>query len=595
MWRIEHINALSWWLIIPAIILYVYYLRRKRNKQLKALGSSKRIHALIQSSSHQQNILKRSIWLVAFALLIIALSNPQIGKEEQSVSNRGGNVIVALDLSNSMLAKDIAPNRLERSKKMLTHFAEKVKGDRVAFIVFAGKAYIQMPFTTDYGAFKLYLQSIQTDMIPFQGTNLREAIALAESMQGIKESEEKVLVILSDGEDHDKKAVALAKQVASKNMIIHTIGVGTPMGSAVPESSALTETKYKTDGTGQQVVSKLNEDMLKDIAAAGGGKYFNISNERKAIKEIQRSIKWSSSDPADEHIYSQYKSYYQWFLFPAILLLMLELAGVHILSFRKDQSVKSFVFILFFIPFLAACNSNASKSNAFQHFEKENYSAAVKTYQKILQKDSTAENWYNLGSTYLKLTQMDSAASIFQHILSIQPDSSIASKAHFNLGVVFYTQQEYRQSADAFKGALKFQPNNYRSQYNLSLALSHLSPEDQNEEDQENENEENEQDQESDSNDSDQQGDNNKHGDGDNNNEEKQNKDQEEGEESGNDQQKDDKKDESNQQSNHQNELSPMDMKKLYQSLDQQEKVIQKRIMGQQGKDQQQPLTEKDW
>lgn len=588
MWRIEHIDVLYWWLLIPAILLYVYYSRRKRRKQLDAIGDAKRIDTLVRSSSHRQNALKRGIWLTAFALLIVALSNPQIGKEEQSVSNRGGNIIVALDLSNSMLARDIAPSRLERSKKLLDNFVQKLSGDKVAFIVFAGKAYVQMPFTTDYGAFKMYLQSIQTDMMPVQGTNLREAIALAESMEGINEGEQKVLVILSDGEDHDKKAVTMAKQAAAKNMIIHTIGVGTPTGATVPEAD-ISEARYKVDAAGQKVVSKLNEDMLRDIAAAGGGKYFNISHERKAVREIQRSIKWSDTNSQEDHIYSQYKSYFQWFLFPAILLLMLELAGVHILSYRENKSVRSFFILFMIIPLIIACGSHTSEATANQYFQDKDYHAAVKTYEEILQKDSALVNWYNLGTSYLKLTELDSAISILQYVLELQPDSNLAFKSNFNLGVAYYEQEEYSQSVNAFKNALKFEPNNYRSQYNLSLALSHILPQDQDQDDDNSEENSNSNDKDGDQDedqsvdDSQSEGEDGKQ---DNSNETKddQSKEENEGSES-----------ESKQRENRQNNLSPMDMLKLYQSLDQQEKNIQRRLMEQQGKNQKHPLTEKDW
>ncbi|HZH68555.1 MAG TPA: tetratricopeptide repeat protein, partial [Chitinophagales bacterium] len=364
--------------------------------------------------------------------------------------------------------------------------------------------------------------------------------------------------------------------------------VGTPTGATVPEAD-ISEARYKVDAAGQKVVSKLNEDMLRDIAAAGGGKYFNISHERKAVREIQRSIKWSDTNSQEDHIYSQYKSYFQWFLFPAILLLMLELAGVHILSYRENKSVRSFFILFMIIPLIIACGSHTSEATANQYFQDKDYHAAVKTYEEILQKDSALVNWYNLGTSYLKLTELDSAISILQYVLELQPDSNLAFKSNFNLGVAYYEQEEYSQSVNAFKNALKFEPNNYRSQYNLSLALSHILPQDQDQDDDNSEENSNyndkdgDQDEDQSVDDSQSEGEDGKQ---DNSNETKddQSKEENEGSES-----------ESKQRENQQNNLSPMDMLKLYQSLDQQEKNIQRRLMEQQGKNQKHPLTEKDW
>lgn len=594
MWRLEHITALWWWLVIPIAVMIIYYLTQNRLKKFQTLGNPQKIRALIQSESEQQTIVKRTIWFAAVTLLILAMANLQSGTEEESVTNKGSNVVIALDLSNSMLAKDVAPDRLERSKKFLSNLVGKFGGDRVAFIVFAGRAYIQMPFTTDYGSFEMHLKSVNTDMIPTQGTALGEAIQVAESMQGSENQKEKVLILLSDGEDHDSKAVAIAKQAASKQMVIHTIGVGTVKGAPIPEKSRAGGVSYKKDYSGNQIVSRLNEDILKDIATAGGGKYFNISEEKKALKEIQRSIKWAAGTTGEEKVYTRYKNYFQWFLFPAILLLMLELAGVHILSYRNKKGISIVILLLGLTGFLTSCVKKDASYKAYEFYQKSDFAAALNAYQEILVKDSSAGSAYNVGTGYLAIDQPDSAMVFFEQTLRHQPDTLLAAKTLFNKGCIFFTKRDYKSAADAFKNALRYQPGNYRTQYNLSLALAHMPPQEHNQ-DKSQDQEQNDQNQNPDQ------------------DKDQQNKDEQKKDQNGKD--KEDKKDtsedkkepqqedkknpgkdqSSQQQKPQQGKLSPQDVERLFQALDQQEKAVQKRIMTKQGEQSGQPFIEKDW
>lgn len=608
MWRLEHSTALWWWLLIPIAIMILFYLHQKRNKKLQLLGNPQKIRSLIISENPQQILLKRVLWLMAIALIILAMSNLQSGEEEESVTNKGANVIVALDLSNSMNARDIAPDRLKRSKKFLTSLAGKLGGDRIAFIVFAGKAYIQMPFTTDYGAFEMQLKSINTDMMPTQGTALGEAIQTAESMQGSNEQEQKVMILLSDGEDHDSKAINMAKIAASKNMIIHTIGVGTTEGAPIPETGRAGGVSYKKDQSGNQVISQLNEDMLKEIAQAGGGKYFNIAHQNQALKEIQRSIKWASTGiSGQERTYTKYKNYFQWFLFPAILLLMIELAGVHVLSFKKSKKITTSLLSIFGLLIFSSCNQSNDESKAFGLYKNQEFENAQSLYQKILAKDSSAKAYYNMGANLLAQNHLDTAMSFFDQSLEKKPDTLTAAQALFNKACVLFKKSDFKQAADGFKNVLRYTPGDYRAQYNLSLALAHIPPQDQdqkNKDDQDQNNDDKDQDKKDqdkkDNKDSDQKDKDNQ----DKNSDEKKDQDKKDQDQKNKDDQKDksDKKDqgkEDNKDSKNTPEkgkLSPQDVKRLYEALDQQEKAVQKRMMTQQkGEDSNQRFIEKDW
>lgn len=601
MWRLEHSTALWWWLLIPIAILILFYLHRKRNHKLQLLGNPEKIRSLIISENPQQIILKRTLWLMAIALIILAMSNLQSGKEEESVTNKGANVIVALDLSNSMNARDIAPDRLERSKKFLSSLAGKLGGDRIAFIVFAGKAYIQMPFTTDYGAFEMQLKSINTDMMPTQGTALGEAIQTAESMQGSNQQEQKVMILLSDGEDHDSKAVSMAKIAASKNMIIHTIGVGTTEGAPIPETGRAGGISYKKDQSGNQVISQLNEDMLKEIAQAGGGKYFNIANQNQALKEIQRSIKWASTGiSGQERTYTKYKNYFQWFLFPAILLLMIELAGVHVLSFKRSKNITTLLLAIFGLIIFTSCNTSNDEIKAFGLYQNKKFENAQSLYQKILAKDSSAKAYYNLGSNLLANHQIDTAISFFDQSLQKKPDTLMAAQALFNKACALFQKSDFKQAADGFKNVLRYTPGDYRAQYNLSLALAHLPPQDQ---DQQKDQDKKDQDQK-DNKDQDKNQDQKNKDDQKKKSEEQKDQDEKNKEDQKNksdqkDQNQKDQGKEDNKNSENtpqKGKLSPQDVERLYQALDQQEKAVQKRMMTQQkGDESNQRFIEKDW
>lgn len=601
MWRVEHIDMLWWWLLIPAILLAIALLKKQRDKKLAQLAHPDKIRALIQTVPKEQILLKRTLWLSAIGLLILSLANPQSGRESDSISSSPSHVIIALDLSNSMLAKDIAPSRLDRSKKFISQLTQKFRGDRVAFIVFAGKAYIQTPFTTDYGAFLSSLQAIHTDMMPYQGTNLREAILLADAMQGVDEDEEKILILLSDGEDHDKKAVSIAKQIAANKTTIHTIGVGTTQGASIPEE--VNSHELKKDSQGKTVISKLNEQVLKDIAQAGNGQYFNITQEQAALREIQRSIKWAKGSTQNEKIYHRYKSYFQWFLFPAILLLILELTGAQLWNFRKKTPTTYLILFILGSWFLTSCKHVES-----QHIQKlqkieESFQFDFSEVQQQASQDSSDVSIYNLATSFLLQNQKDTAGILYSLLAESSTDSLIISKSLYNLGCISYSVEDYTASADFFKNSLRHRAQNFPAQYNLSLALEHLPPQEQDEDKQDEDENQNEENQDDDSEDSDsdgEQGDNSNEnqqdgsGDGNDENEDSSNQESKQDDPSQEQQEQADEKNPSKQEQSKQ-ELSPLELKSLYQSLEQQEKDIKRRIMTQEGKQQAPPHIEKDW
>jgi len=461
-------------------------------------------------------------------------------------------------------------------------------------IVFAGRAYVQMPFTTDYGAFEMHLRSVNTEVMPTQGTALGEAISIAMAMPGAGGQKEKVLVLLSDGEDHDSKAIELAKKAASQDLIIHTIGVGTAAGGPIPIKTGA-GVAYKTDRSGQQIISKLNEDNLKAIASAGGGKYFNINSEQQAIREIVKSIKWSSASLGEERIYRRYKNYFQWFLFPAIILLMLELAGLNMAAgisalfnkFKKPSSVKVGIWILLSMA-LVSCQKplNKQEYQAAQLLADGDIEAAKAIFTQMVQADSSARNLYQLGTIFMLSEQYDSMAICYEAALEKSPDSVLSQKIYFNIGNAVYLTGNYKLAVEAFSEVLSMKPGNYRAQYNLCMALAHIDPPE--EEEQEKDKEQDQDQNQDQQNEGDDQKDQDKK-DGDQ-------KDDDANKDQGDNDQQDQKSDEKKGQDQPQpGKMSQQDIQRLFDALNQQEKAVQRKVLEKSSDKAGQPYIEKDW
>jgi Ca-activated chloride channel family protein len=324
--RFEHPEYL--WLLTTILLLTLVYFwaRSKRKKQIAAIGDAHLVKQLMPDKSNSKNGIKFMLLLFALAFLIVGLANPQVGSKQETVTRKGVDIIIALDLSESMLANDIQPYRLEKAKMYISKLLNKFQNDRVAFIVFAGNAYLQMPLTVDYSAFDLYLKNVNTKMLPTQGTAIGEAINLAEQAFDAGENKHKALIIISDGENHDENALQLAKDAHKNGTIIFTVGVGTPKGVPIPILNEQgQEIGRKKDSDGSIVLSKLNEKMLQEIALAGGGNYYRLAGINEEIKNIMSEISTMETKEIQEQVYTDYEDQFQFFLFFAMILIVIEL------------------------------------------------------------------------------------------------------------------------------------------------------------------------------------------------------------------------------------------------------------------------------
>ena len=325
MFQFENIEIL-WLLLVLAVLLALYIIDRYRaNKSLRSFGNSEIVKSVFSEVSKFRRFLKLSMLLLAIGLVIIAIANLQAGTKLQRIKREGGDLIICLDVSKSMLAEDLSPNRIERSKLAIENLIDQLKGDRIGLVVFAGHAYVKLPITTDYNAAKLFLQGINTDMVPTQGTDIGEAIEQAISCFGKDVGKSKAIIVITDGEDHEEIAIEQAKKAAKKGITVHTIGVGSAQGVPIPEYDEDKKVGLKRDQNDNVIITKLNENLLNEIASATGGVYVKASNADMGLSKIRTEINKMAKKEIDSNRFSDYEDQFQWFILGAIILLVIEM------------------------------------------------------------------------------------------------------------------------------------------------------------------------------------------------------------------------------------------------------------------------------
>ena len=323
-------------LYIPFAMFMIFDIfQSSKNKILADIPTNLK-KVLLENINLDRLRFKQNILFLSTALLIFAGSGPQIGTALAPVDRKGLDLVFCIDVSSSMRGTDIKPSRLEKSKFEISQLIKNLKGDRVAFIVFAGSSHLYLPLTTDYEAAYLFLEEIDTNMIPTQGTSLSSAIQTGLSAFSDDDSKFKVLVLISDGEDHEGEAINLAKQASKKGMVIHTVGVGTVSGSLIPSLDRSGTVEYKKDSLGKLVTSQLNERILEDIASAGKGSFLRFNNKPSNFRNIINEIDTMEKRTIKSHIYSEYEDQYQKF---GIFSLVLLIASMLISSRRNNNNV----------------------------------------------------------------------------------------------------------------------------------------------------------------------------------------------------------------------------------------------------------------
>lgn len=459
------------------LIMYFFVLNWKK-RTIKKIGDENLVREMIKNYSPQKFALKFLLILGAFVLGVTALANLRSPKGMEKVNRNGIDVMIAIDVSKSMLAQDVKPNRLERAKQALSKLIDKLNNDRVGIVVFAGRAYLQMPLTGDHSAAKMYLSSASTEIVPTQGTVIADALNMCYTSFNSKEKKYKAVILISDGEDHDEGALKMAGKMAEDGIVINTVGIGSPTGSTIIDD--LTN-RSKQDVNGNTVITRLNEDELKGIAEKGKGTYQLFTNTDDLVTKLDAQLGSMDQRTVTEDSLVNYKNYFPYFLALALLLLVVEL----FVSERKRQAVMqlnavqksgfaALLLIVFgFLPSASfAQNEKELIKKGNDAYEKQEYEKAITNYQQATTKapaNPTAQ--YNLGNALYKNKKTDEAVQAYDNALSNATSDADKAKAFYNKGVVLQNNKKLDECIEAYKNALKLNPQDEDARQNLQKAL----------------------------------------------------------------------------------------------------------------------------
>lgn len=308
----------------------------RKKTAMKKFGQSSLVQKLFAETSFVKPVVKFIFIMIALAFLIAGITGPQVGSKLEEVKRSGVDIMIALDVSNSMKAEDIKPNRLDRSKQAISHLIDQLKGDRIGLIVFAGEAYMQLPITTDYGAAKLFLSTIDNDIVPTQGTAIGKAIDLAVESFSDSTKQHNAIIVITDGENHEDDAIEAAKKASEKGMKVYTIGMGSASGAPIPVINNNSRTGFKQDENGQTVISRLDQLALAQIADAGNGKFVRATNSDDGLGIIMKEIGNMQKKEFSTKMFTDFEDQFQYFLFAALIFMLLEF----VISERKSKWIE---------------------------------------------------------------------------------------------------------------------------------------------------------------------------------------------------------------------------------------------------------------
>lgn len=455
-------------LLLPIIIGIYFYARHKRKVAFKKMGDPFLIQELTANFNQSAPYKKFLLLFFAMALIVLSLANFRSPKGNEKITRNGIDVMIALDVSNSMLAQDITPNRLDRAKQLLYKLIDKLDNDRIGIVVFAGKAYLQMPLTADHSATKMYLSSATPQTIPTQGTVISEALKMCYASFNKKEKKYKAVILISDGEDHEENALTVAEEMTKQGVIINTIGMGTTEGAPIMDPVT---NELKKDQQGLTVITKLNEQALADVAKKGNGDYMLFSNTDAVVNALYNNLSTMDRRTVNDDSLVNYKSWFQWLLGAALLFLLLELfvAEVKKIRFGNKKMAAASLFIL--IGFSAAAqaeNENIKLGN--DAYKRKDYQTAIKFYNSVAEKNNATAN-YNLGNALYKTDKKEEAIAAYEKAVEAMKAPLEKSNSLYNKAVVLQNDKKTEDCIVNYKNALKLDPNNADARHNLQIAL----------------------------------------------------------------------------------------------------------------------------
>lgn len=471
--------------VIPVLALIRFLTYRNQKKRLRKFGDPKLLRSLMPDVSRFRPAVKFWMLQAALALLIVMLARPQFGTKISNEQRVGIETIIAMDISNSMLAEDIVPSRLDRSKMMVENLVDHFTNDKIGLIVFAGDAFVQLPITSDYVSAKMFLSSIDPSMMATQGTDIARAIDMASHSFTQEEGIGKAIIVITDGEDHEGGALEAAEAAKKAGMRVYVLGVGSTQGSPIPIPGT---GDYMKDNTGNTVMSALNEDMCRQVAQAGGGAYIHVENNSAAQDQLDNELNKLSKKETTSTVYSEFDEQFQAVAILALLLLILEICVFDRRSpllkrlslFGSKKKVATMLLLLVAMTASAQTDRQYIREGNKQ-FRVGQYDKAEVSYRKAVEKNpKNPQAAYNLGNALMAQKKDSAAVQQFEQATRIETNPLRKAAAYHNMGVICQTHKMYGEAIEAYKNALRLNPNDNETRYNLVLCQRQKKKQDQN-------------------------------------------------------------------------------------------------------------------
>ena len=476
MFRFEDSIYLYLLAVIPMLALLRFMMTRSRKKRLRKFGDPQLVKQLMPDVSRWRPAVKFWLLQAALALIIVMLARPQLGTKISHEKRQGIETIIAMDISNSMLAQDVTPSRLDRCKMMVENLVDNFTDDKIGLIVFAGDAFIQLPITSDYVSAKMFLADIQPSLIATQGTDIALAISKAVNSFTQEEGIGKAIIVITDGEDHEGGAVEAAQEARKKGMRVYVLGVGSKGGAPIPDGNG----GYMKDRGGNTVMTRLNQDMCRDIAKAGGGAYIHVDNNSDAQRQLDNELAKLSKKETETTVYSDFDEQFQAVGILVLLLLIAELCLLecknpllkNVRFFKGKRRYASAILVLMLvstIPTQAQSDrSNIREGNRL--FRSGKHADSEVSYRKAMEKNPrNPQAAYNLGNALF--AQKKDSAAVVAYQSGVQLETSAIRKAmgYHNMGVVCQSHKMFSEAIEAYKNALRLNPKDDEARYNLEL------------------------------------------------------------------------------------------------------------------------------
>ena len=461
--------------VIPVLAIIRFLTYRNQKKRLRKFGDPKLLRELMPDVSRFRPAVKFWILQGALALLIVMLARPQFGTKINNEQRVGIETIIAMDISNSMMAEDITPSRLDRSKMMVENLVDHFTNDKIGLIVFAGDAFVQLPITSDYVSAKMFLSSIDPSMMATQGTDIARAIDMAAHSFTQEEGIGKAIIVITDGEDHEGGALEAAKAAKDAGMRVYVLGVGSTKGSPIPIPGT---GDYMKDNTGNTVMSALNEEMCRQVAQAGGGAYIHVENNSAAQDQLDNELDKLAKKETTSTVYSEFDEQFQAVAILALLLLILEICIfdrrnplIRRLSLFGSKKKAAATVALLLVALTASAQTDRQYiREGNKQFRLGQYDKAEVSYRKAVEKNpKNPQAAYNLGNALMAQKKDSAAVQQFEQSARMETNPLRKSAAYHNMGVICQTHKMYDDAIEAYKNSLRLNPNDDETRYNLVL------------------------------------------------------------------------------------------------------------------------------